>query len=124
VRDVLAAATPDSRTALLDAVVSAGDRRVVPFLCEMLERADPFGADHTVVLDLLKALARLRDARAIPTLASTLTRRKRFARVKLRAVKTGAIQALTAIGGDEAQHQLAAAARGDRLVRKLLGQPA
>lgn len=124
VHDVLAAATPDSRAALFDAVVSAGDRRVVPLLCQMLEGADPFGADHAVVLDLLKALARLRDERAIPVLASTLARRKRFARLKLRAVKAGAIQALTAIGGDLAHQQLAAVARGDRLVRKLLSQTA
>ncbi len=124
VHDVLAAASPDSRAALLDAVVNAGDRRIVPFLCELLEGADPFGPDHTLVLDLLKALARLRDARAIPALASTLARRKRFARARVRAVKSGAIQALTAIGGDEAQQQLAATARGDRLVRKLLERPA
>ncbi len=124
VHDVLAAASPDSRAALLDAVVSAGDRRIVPFLCELLEAADPFGPDHTLVLDLLKALTRLRDERAIPALASALARRKRFARTRLRAVKSGAIQALTAIGGDDAQQQLAAIARTDRLVRKLLERPA
>ena len=39
-----------TRAAILDAIVSAGDRRAVPLLCQMLEATDPFGGSHDVAL--------------------------------------------------------------------------
>lgn len=113
-------ASDDSRSSMLDAVVSAGDRRAVPLLCRMLDAADPFGDAHLVALGLMRALGRLKDERAVPALVTTLLRRKRFARSRQRAMKTGAIQALRAIGTPDAEAQLAHAARTDRLVRKLV----
>lgn len=118
-QQALEQATDENRAAMLDAVVSAGDRRAVPLLCRMLEGADPFGAAHPVVLALMKALGRLKDDRAVPALAATLVRRKRFARARQRALKTGAIHALRAIGTPEALEGLSQAAKADRLVRKL-----
>jgi hypothetical protein len=67
----------------------------------------------------MKALSRLRDDRAVPALTAALLKRKRFARTRQRALKTGAIQALRAIGTPEATAGIAQAARTDRLVRKL-----
>jgi HEAT repeat protein len=118
-QQALEAATDENRAAILDAVVSTGDRRAVPLLCRMLEGADPFGAAHPVVLALVKALGRLKDDRAVPALTATLLRRKRFARARQRALKTGAIQALRALGTPDALEGLAQAAKADRLVRKL-----
>lgn len=115
----LQAATDENRAAILDAIVSAGDRRAVPLLCRMLEGTDPFGASHPVALVLLKALGRLRDDRAVPAVTATLLRRKRFARTRQRALKSTAIQALRTIGTPEALESLTRAARADRLVRKL-----
>lgn len=113
-------ATDENRAGILDAVVSAGDTRAVPLLCRMLEGADPFGDAHGVVLGLMRALGRLKDDRAVSALVATLLRRKRFARTRQRAVKTGAIRALQALASPEADAKLAEAARADRLVRKLL----
>ena len=67
----------------------------------------------------MKSLGRLKDERAVPALAAMLVRRKRFARSRQRALKTGAIQALRTLGTPDALAALAQAAKTDRLVRKL-----
>jgi hypothetical protein len=120
VHTVLRASSGEQRRAVVDALVSERDARVVPVLVRILDDSDPFGADHPIVLETLAALAQVGDDHAVPTLTALMRRRKLLARRKLRAVKTESLSALRAISTPAAARAIEdAAANGDRLLRRL-----
>jgi HEAT repeat protein len=120
VHTVLRAATGDQRRAVVDALVSQRDARVVPVLVRIVEESDPFSADHAIVLDTLDALARVGDDQAVPVLA-ILMRKKRFlARSKTRMLKERSLAALRGIKTAAANGAIQEAAKtGDRMLRRL-----
>jgi HEAT repeat protein len=120
VHTVLRASSGEQRRAVVDALVSERDARVVPVLVRILDDSDPFGADHVIVLETLAALAQVGDDHAVPALTSLMRRKKLLARRKVRAVKTESLSALRAIRTPAAERAITeAAANGDRLLRRL-----
>jgi hypothetical protein len=124
----IALRTPDAkaREMVVDALVAAADRRVVPMLVRVLESSRPLRGDKQVTLHALDALARLRDARAVPPVTAVMGLRRSwlgraFSRRRLRTVKRSAVQTLVAIGDEAALLALDHANRnGDRLLRSLV----
>ncbi len=114
-----------ARQMVVDALVAAGDRRVVPMLVRVLEGSRPLGADYEVALHVLDALARLRDARAVRAIAVVLFVRGWFLRMywsrrRLSALKQAAARALVQIGDPAALQTLDRARRsGDRILRRV-----
>jgi HEAT repeat protein len=120
VHTVLRASSGEQRRAVVDALVSQRDARVVPVLVRILNDSDPFGADHTIVLETLAALAQVGDDHAVPALTSLMRRKKLLARRKVRAVKAESLSALRAIRTPAADRAIKdAVANGDRLLRRL-----
>ncbi|PYR91434.1 MAG: hypothetical protein DMF84_17515 [Acidobacteria bacterium] len=120
VHTVLRASSGEQRRAVVDALVSQRDARVVPVLVRILDDSDPFGADHAIVIETLGALAQVGDDHAVPALTSMMRRKKLLARRKVRAVKTESLSALRAIRTPAAERAITeAAATGDRLLRRL-----
>jgi len=114
-----------ARQMVVDALVAVADRRVVPMLVRVLDASRPLGPDYQVVLHVLDALARLRDARAVRAIGVVLFVRRWFLRTffsrrRLRTLKYGAARALVQIG-DPAGLQLLDRARrsGDRILRRV-----
>ena len=62
---------------MIAALVGLKDPRVVPMLARILQDSDPFGDDHSLMLETLAALATMRDDRAVPPIAA-LARKKRW----------------------------------------------
>jgi HEAT repeat protein len=120
VHTVLRASSGEQRRAVVDALVSQRDARAVPVLVRILDDSDPFGADHTIVLETVAALALVGDDHAVPALATLMRRKKLLSRRKVRAVKTESLSALRAISTPAAGQAIEdAAANGDRLLRRL-----
>ena len=120
VHTALRAATGDQRRAVVDALVSERDARVVPVLVRIVEESDPFGADHPIVLETVSALSRIGDDRAVPVLSSLMRRKKLLAPRKGKALKETSLAALRAIQTPAATRAIDEAARtGDRMLRKL-----
>ncbi len=148
VHTVLRSASGDQRRAVVEALVSQGDARVVPVLVRILDESEPFGADHAVVLDTLDAVARVGplvgdppsprsgsgeasqkaargDGRAgadqvVAALSGLMRKKKLLARRKVRAVREKSLAALRAIKTPGAARALDdAAANGDRMLRRL-----
>jgi HEAT repeat protein len=120
VHTVLRAAAGPQRQAVVSALVAERDPRVVPVLVRILNESEPFGADHAIVLETLGAIGIIGCDEAVPHVAEAMRRRNWLARKKVRALKQGSLEALRAIGSPAAQAAIAdAAARGDRLLRKL-----
>jgi HEAT repeat protein len=120
VHTVLRAAAGPQRQAVVAALVAERDPRVVPVLVRILNESEPFGADHAIVLETLGAIGQIGGDDAVPHVAEAMRRRNWLARKKVRAVKQGSLDALRAIGSPAAEAAIAdAAARGDRLLRKL-----
>lgn len=120
VHTALRAATGDQRRAVVDALVSERDARVVPVLVRIVEESDPFGADHPIVLETVGALSRLGDDQAVPVLSALMRRRKLLAPRKGKALKETSLAALRAIQTPAAARAIDEAARtGDRMLRKL-----
>ena len=116
----LRAATGENRLAVIQALVSERDARVVPMLNRILSESDPFGEDHQVVLDTLDAARQFADERAVSAIATVMRRRKLFAGKKARAFKSASLQALAAINTDKSRAAIADARQhGDRLLRRL-----
>jgi hypothetical protein len=122
IQTVLRAATGEAREAVMDALVAERDPRVVPMLTRILAEADPFGADHQMVLDALDAVRRIGHEQAVPSVAAVMKRKKfLFGRARARAFKTASVQALVAIGTATAQAALDEAARsGDGLLKSII----
>jgi hypothetical protein len=120
VHTVLRASSGEQRRAVVDALVSQRDARVVPVLVRILDDSDPFGRDHAIVLETLAALAQIGDDHAVPALTSMMRRNKLLARRKVRAVKSESLSALRAISTPAAARAIEeAASTGDRLLRRL-----
>jgi len=123
VHTVLRAATGDQRRAVVDALVAQRDARVVPVLVRILDESDPFGADHTIVLETLDAMAQVGpagDRQAVTALAGLMRKKKLLARKKVRAVREKSVSALRAIRTPDAARALDDAAKtGDRMLRRL-----
>jgi len=120
VHTVLRSAGGEHRRAVVTALVEERDARVGPVLARILDESDPFGTDHHIVLETLGAMADLGRDDAVPHVAQVMRRRRWFARKKSRALKEASVATLRRIGSPLAAQALAdAAARGDRLLRKL-----
>ena len=121
VQTSLRAATGESRAAVVQALVSERDPRVVPMLARILAEIDPFGPDHRVLIDTLNAVRQLADERSIAPVTQVMHRRKFFGGKKARAFKTASVQALMAIGTDRARQAIdEAAQKGDRVLRRVI----
>jgi hypothetical protein len=127
IHTVLRAATGQARQAVVSALGAERDPRVVPVLSRILAESDALGADHAVVLDALNALgtfgAIVGDP-AVGTVAGLMHRRRWFARRKRRVLAETSVTALRRVGTPAAQRAIAdAAARGDRVLRKIAAMP-
>jgi HEAT repeat protein len=120
VHTVLRAATGDQRRAVVDALVALRDPRVVPVLVRILEESDPFGADHSIVLETLDALSQVGDDQAVAALGALMRKKRFLGRGKVKAVREKSLAALGAIKTPAAERAIDdAAAHGDRMLRKL-----
>jgi HEAT repeat protein len=120
VHTALRAANGDQRRAVVEALVTQKDARVVPVLVRILEDSDPFGGDHAIVLETLGALSAVGDDQAVPALSSLIRKKRFFGGRKVKAVKQKGLGALRAIKTPAAARAIEdAAATGDRLLRKL-----
>jgi hypothetical protein len=91
----------------------------------VLDASDPVGEDFAVVLDTLKALAILNDAKAVPAIDRTIRKRGWRGRRKLRQIKLAGIQTLMRIEAEEARAAIQqAAATGDRLLKRMTREAA
>jgi HEAT repeat protein len=125
VHTVLRAATGEQRRAVVEALVDQRDARVVPVLVRIIEESEPFGADHSIVLDSVGALTRVGDDQAVPALTALMRKKRLLARRKGRALKEGSLAALRAIKTPAAVRAIEDAAKtGDRLLRKLARESA
>jgi HEAT repeat protein len=124
IQTVLRATSGAARSAVVEALVAERDPRVVPMLVRILNETDPFGVDHDIVLDALKAVGQLAHEHAVAPVATVMRRKKfLFGRAKARAFKTASVQALLAIGTPKAQAALDEAAKtGDGLLRTVIRQ--
>jgi hypothetical protein len=120
IHTVLRAVTGEQRRAVIDALVSERDARVVPMLVRILDESEPLGKDHSVVLDTLAALKVVHTDTAVRPIARIARRSRWFAFSKNRALKNTAVETLASIGTEESREALAkAAVEGDRLLRRL-----
>lgn len=125
VQTVLRAAQGPVRDAIVAALVAERDPRVVPVLMGVLDASDPVGEDFAVVLDTMKALAILNDAKAVPAIDRTIRKRGWRGRRKLRQIKLAGVQTLMRIDADEARAAVQqAAATGDRLLKRMTREAA
>ena len=121
IHTVLRSSTGEGRQAVIDALIDASDARVVPLLVRILDESQALGRDHTLSLDTLDALSKLRDEAAVPAVARVMRQRRWFARRRNRALKTAAVGTLHRIGTAAATAALTEAARtGDRLLRRIV----
>ncbi|MGE5357541.1 MAG: HEAT repeat domain-containing protein [Bacteroidales bacterium] len=117
----LAATDGDKRQAVVNALVMANDRLVVPLLVRVLEECHPLGQDFQVALHVLDALARLADPRAVSSIARIMMLRSWRSRRRLRALKRACVLALARTTDGSATHVLDQASRsGDRMLRGML----
>jgi HEAT repeat protein len=120
IHTVLRAATGEVRRAVIEALVSGRDPRVVPLLGRLVEESQPFGRDHEVVLETLDALGTVGTDAAVPILLATAQRTRFLGGRKLRALKARSVAALARVGTEKSANALKeAAAHGDRYLRKL-----
>ena len=127
IHTVLRAATGPARQAVVGALAAERDPRAVPVLSRILAESDALGADHAVVLDALNALGTfgaIVGEPAVGTVAGLMHRRRWFARGKRRVLAETSVTALRRVGTPAAQRAIAdAAARGDRVLRKIAAMP-
>jgi len=118
---VLRASTGEARAAVIDALVSSQDVRVIPMLVSMVAGSDPLGADHGVVIDVLGAIAATRDDRAVQAVATLAHRRRWQAWGKTTRLRRAAIATLTRIGSPSARAAIDDLGRqGDWFLRRLV----
>lgn len=109
------------RESVVNALVAVHDRRVVPMLMRVLQECRPLSADFQVTLHALDALARLADARAVPSITRVMTLRAWLSRRRLRTLKRSAVDALARIEDPSARTALDSASQsGDRMLRSIL----
>jgi len=121
IHTVLRSATGALRRFVIAALVQERDKRVVPMLERILHESEPFGRDHTIVLDTMDALATLDGDRAVTPIARLIRRKRWLARRKNRALKGTGVHLLLRIGSDAANEALrAGSVEGDRLLRRII----
>ena len=84
IQTVLRAASGELRKAVIDALVSERDARVVPMLVRILEESQPLGRDHDMVIETIDALGTVGTDGAVPALAKMARRTSFFSRRKVR----------------------------------------
>ena len=120
IQTVLRAASGELRKAVIDALVSERDARVVPMLVRILEESQPLGRDHDMVIETIDALGTVGTDLAVPALAKMARRTSFFSRRKVRALKEHSVAALAQMGTDGAAAALQDAAQhGDRMLKKI-----
>ena len=120
IQTVLRAASGELRKAVIDALVSERDARVVPMLVRILEESQPLGRDHDMVIETIDALGTVGTDLAVPALAKMARRTSFFSRRKARALKEHSVAALAQVGTDGAAAALQdAAQQGDRMLKKI-----
>jgi hypothetical protein len=121
IQTVLRSTTGATRRAVVDALVTDRDARVVPMLAQILNESEPLGKDHDVVLETLEALGRVGSDAAIPALVNAAGVKGWFVRAKRTALKKRSVDALVRIGTPRARAALDDAGRtGDRLLKKIV----
>jgi RNase P/RNase MRP subunit POP5 len=125
IQTVLKATTGDARAAVIGALVALKEPRVVPMLARVLQDVDPFGEDRALVFDVLTALSKMRDDRAVSQIA-LLARKKRWlswgATTQLRRA---CLDALGAIGSAKAKQTIADLAKtGDFFLKRMAARAA
>ncbi|HUQ88038.1 MAG TPA: HEAT repeat domain-containing protein [Vicinamibacterales bacterium] len=117
---VLKATTGEARAAVINALVALKDPRIVPMLARVLQDSNPFGPDHPLMLEVLTALAMMRDDRAVPPIAA-LARKKRWVSWrKTSQTRRACLRALDKIGTAKARESIADFAKtGDFFLRRL-----
>ncbi len=117
---MLRAASGEVRKAVIDALVSGRDPRVVPMLVRILEESQPLGKDHEMVLETIDALGTVGTDGAVPVLVNMARRTSFFGRRKARALKEHSVEALARVGTPKAAAAIEEAAqKGDRMLKKI-----
>jgi len=124
---VLRSVRGEARSMVIAVLVGLKDPRVVPMLLHVLHDSRALGADHTLVLETLAALATIRDDRAVPAIAQLAVARRWTAWFRTRRLRLAALRTLLRLGtpasraafdravadGGWGVRRLAARARGD-----------
>jgi HEAT repeat protein len=117
---VLRAAAGEARTAVITALSTLKNPRVVPLLTRLLQDCEPFAAEHLLVLDMLAALGFLRDDRAVASIAGLARRRRWLAWRKTTRLRRSSLVALARIGSPKSQAALDDLARtGDFFLKRM-----
>jgi hypothetical protein len=123
VQTVLRAATGPLRKAVIDALVSERDPRVVPLLSRVIAESAPLGQDHEVVIEMVDALGTVGSEKAMPTLVTTSRVKKFLGGRKLKLLKEHSVDAIVRIGGTTATAALDELSRsGDRTLKRVVAQ--
>jgi len=116
----LRSASGEARAAVINALVGLKHARVIPLLIRVVQDSDPFGEEHTLVLDTLAAIAAVPDDRAIPPVVTLAQRRKWLAWGKTTQLREAALRTLVRIGTDKSRRALDDLARtGDFFLRRM-----
>lgn len=99
---VLRVASGAARQAVVDALLSGTDPRMLPLLVRVLDASDPLGKDHPVVLQTLAAMAAIRGDAAVPAVRRAMRHRRFFARRRTRALAEASARTLAQIGSPAA----------------------
>ena len=121
IHTVLRAAAGPLRRAVIDALVSGKDARIVPLLARILSESEPLGRDHEMVLETAAALGAVGTDGAVPPLVALARRKRWFGGRKLRTLKETSVDALLRVGTSSAETALRGAAEsGDRALKKIV----
>jgi hypothetical protein len=117
---VLRATTGEARAAVINALVGLKDPRIVPMLGRVIQDSDPFGPDHPLVLDMLAALAAMRDDRAVPAIAALARKKRWLSWGKTTQTRRACVAALAGIGSAKAKQAVTdLATTGDYFLKRL-----
>jgi HEAT repeat protein len=117
---VLKAATGAARAAVISALIRLKEPRVVPMLARVLQESDPFGADHSLILDTLAALSTMRDDRAVSQIALLARKKRWLAWGRTRQTRKACLDALSKIGTAKAKQAIGDLAKtGDFFLKRL-----
>ncbi len=117
---VLKATTGEARAAVINSLIGLKEPRVVPMLARVLQDSDPFGRDHTLILDTLAALSTMRDDRALPQIAALARQKRWLAWRRTQQTRRACLQALGKIGTARAKQTVGElAATGDYFLKRL-----
>ena len=117
---VLKAATGEARAAVINSLIGLKDPRVVPMLARVIQDSDPFGEDHSLILDVLTALSTMRDDRALSQIAMLARKKRWLAWGRTQQTRRACLQALSKIGTPKAKQTIADLAKtGDFFLKRL-----